>query len=764
MRRLAWLPIYAALLLPLRAQGQITGVLSGTVRATDGALLSSAAVTATSADSTYSTTSDESGDYRFIALPTGMYSIGASHVGYRPVAVSEAWVRAGKEEIIELRMERAVTKLETMEVRAAAPTRMDAIGTDRLTVERSLRYPATFFDPARVAMSYAGVASVNDQANHMSVRGNDPGSNSWLLQGAEIVTPNHLTNAGTASDLPTLTGGGTTILSAQMLAPSRLLTGSISAPYGNALGGIMDLRLREGLRDRHAYTAQAGLLGIDLCTEGPFRRGSKASYLVNYRYSTLGLLSAGGVDLGEEAITFQDLAFTVSLPFSERSELLLFGMGGNSSNRFTAKDSADWEFDKDSQDIDYAARMGAVGMSFSQRFGNRITWTTTVVLSTNDQEREEVYSLAPDRSAATQRNALRESKASAHSAYRVSIGARTTLQAGAQVMERLARKELMALTESNEGWLLRPYARVEHKLSERLRLDVGLAFAQWTATGTGVVEPRVALQTEVGVHGLVVIAAGQRSQLPRVQNYAVMLPLNGSEENVRIDNSAIGLTRAMDVDARYEHAFTAHTRASIAVFRQWLRDVPGQPGYSLLNEWDGLYALSLAPEGEAVNQGGSIGLERDMSGGTYFLVNATGIDSRYRFADGPTHASRWSLGHVVNAVLGKEFAKEKEGLKRIWGVNLRVSSTGGQRYTPLPTPAVPQPEEFAARYGDAFRADVRIYLKRERSGRSGMWSLDLLNATDARNESYAYYDQRKGELVTQYQLGLIPNLSYRIEF
>ena len=35
---------------------------------------------------------------------------------------------------------------------------------------------------------------------------------------------------------------------------------------------------------------------------------------------------------------------------------------------------------------------------------------------------------------------------------------------------------------------------------------------------------------------------------------------------------------------------------------------------------------------------------------------------------------------------------------------------------------------------------------------------------NAQNEAYRYFDQRKGAIVTRYQLGLIPNLSYRVEF
>ena len=45
-----------------------------------------------------------------------------------------------------------------------------------------------------------------------------------------------------------------------------------------------------------------------------------------------------------------------------------------------------------------------------------------------------------------------------------------------------------------------------------------------------------------------------------------------------------------------------------------------------------------------------------------------------------------------------------------------------------------------------------------------MWSLDLQNVTNAQNPAFRYFDSRKGEVITKYQLGIIPNLSYRIEF
>ena len=66
----------------------------------------------------------------------------------------------------------------------------------------------------------------------------------------------------------------------------------------------MDMNLRKGNSSESEWTAQAGLIGIDIANEGPISDNSDASYLINYRYSTLGLLSAMGVDLGDERIGF----------------------------------------------------------------------------------------------------------------------------------------------------------------------------------------------------------------------------------------------------------------------------------------------------------------------------------------------------------------------------------------------------------------------------------------------------------------------------
>ncbi|MEZ4985070.1 MAG: hypothetical protein R2795_08565 [Saprospiraceae bacterium] len=107
----------------------------------------------------------------------------------------------------------------------------------------------------------------------------------------------------------------------------------------------------------------------------PFKKGG-ASYLVNYRYSFTGLLSDLGVPLGNEDIRFQDLSFKLHLPGKKNSMLSLFGLYGNSSNRFRQPtDTSAWETEKDLYgSIDYDADLAIAGFAWKRPVGNKGLW------------------------------------------------------------------------------------------------------------------------------------------------------------------------------------------------------------------------------------------------------------------------------------------------------------------------------------------------------------------------------------------------------
>ena len=79
------------------------------------------------------------------------------------------------------------------------------------------------------------------------------------------------------------------MLNNNLLDNSDFMTSAFPAEYGNATSGVFDLRMRKGNNEKREYIFQVGVNGFELGAEGPFSKKGKASYLLNYRYSTLGV-------------------------------------------------------------------------------------------------------------------------------------------------------------------------------------------------------------------------------------------------------------------------------------------------------------------------------------------------------------------------------------------------------------------------------------------------------------------------------------------
>jgi hypothetical protein len=241
--------------------------------------------------------------------------------------------------------------------------------------EETNRYAGAAFDPARMAQSFAGVVAAGDN-NEIIVRGNSPKSLQWRLEGIEIVNPNHFGNEGSS-------GGGISMLNTTVLSTSDFYTGALPAEYGNALSGAFDLKFRKGNTEKKEFALTAGILGVGATLEGPFSKGSNASYLISYRYSSLSLLEKAGLSVASDGVPkYQDLSFNFVMPTARAGTFSLFGIGGLSNIDDKAeRDYTTWKERFESRDAKFGYDAGSIGLKHLFIAGKKVYFNNVISFS-----------------------------------------------------------------------------------------------------------------------------------------------------------------------------------------------------------------------------------------------------------------------------------------------------------------------------------------------------------------------------------------------
>jgi hypothetical protein len=728
------------------------------------------------------TRTDLDGQFTFTDCTPGFYQLSVDMPGYALLRLRQILINAGKETVLELALQNAPSELPGVEITAYTPGRRapQAISEIPLTREQTLRSPATFFDPARLALAYPGIVNTDDQANGLSIRGNGPGSLRWRLEGIEVVNPNHLSNAGTFNDLPAPAAGGVLLFSAQLMDNSALRTGALPAGYGDALGGIMDINLRKGNHQQREFTAQAGLIGLDLAAEGPIKK-NRSSYLANYRYSTVGLLGNLGVSFGGETIRFQDLSVKLDFTGKKGGQWSFFSIGGLNETVFEPPaDSSAVQQYKDLFNIRFDGRTGIAGLQYWNAIGPNTWLRATTVLSARDDKRRangpEIEDL--DNSAETR---LGLSLTLSHR-----LGKQHRILAGwyhqtiRYQLERLRNEQADALGGLVGFFQLQPWAQWEFtNKTGKTSLNAGLHAIVLSANADSLVsadqqlEPRLQVTHRFNTRHQLAWSAGLQSQMQPLWLYTARPP-QGDNAGYRIP----GLTRSVQTGVRYTWTPGADWVVRSEMAYQWLYKAPVAAGqasaFSMLNVSEITLSDSLRATGNGENASLEVSLERYFDGNWFLLLNGTLVRARYRGSDQVWRDSRWNFQNMINLSAGKEWQRnQRAGKTRAFGLNARLTSRGGFRAMPVDqaasaaarTTVFDAANGFSQRLPAFFRTDVRVYWRRHTGNRrNSTLALEIQNVTARQNIAYFYYDPFLEQVETKYQLGLLPNLSWRLEF
>lgn len=715
------------------------------------------------------TTSDSTGLFVFEHVSPGRYVMRVTYTGYQSHQ-QEVLVISARSAEINILLEEIPNLLD--EVVISERTTSPEIGMQSITIEKALRVPANFFDPVRVITSYPGVMTANDQNNTIIIRGNSPAGLLWRINGLDVVNPNHLANAGTFSDKPAMYGGGVNIISAQLLDRTEFYSGTLPVRYGNALSGAVDMSLREGNKQERHYTAQASLIGLDAAAEGPLDKKQNTSFLVNYRYSTVGLLSAMGVKFGDEDIRFQDLTFSIDSKLSKERRLSFFGFYGLSKNVFEHKDSLDWEVDKDRYDIDYESQNFGTGLTFNQSI-EEVNISSGIAISGSDQERNQ---FASPQLAAGEMNVIYSDQYNAAKLL-VSAFGRLTAKVNSTILEsginvNYLKDDLVLdsqvgasplVTKSGElaGFLIQPYAQWRIFLSEKLIAQTGMRYAYYTYNQTGALEPRISIEYYPAFRSSLKLSYNLVSQQQQAGTY-----LNDN-------NQELELSKSNHLDLGYIFSTDNGFRFSATAYYQMLFDIPIQKiesSYSSINAIEVFGLSDLISKGTGENYGVETLAEKSFFDKSYFIVGASWYKSTYKGSDDIKRSTRFDGNYSVNLTYGKEWSRDKKESHRTFGVSSRVLYLGGLRESPITpdatsaTTVFDESRAFENKLPDYFRLDLRLNWRKDKKGYTRTIAIDIQNVLNIQNEAYHYYDHVLNKVNTQYQLGVIPVLIYRIDF
>jgi hypothetical protein len=724
------------------------------------------------------TTTEDNGNFRLENVPIGRYDIEVSYLGYESTIISEVVVTSAKEVVLKITLTESAYALDEVIIRPKTNkeeplNKMATVSARMLSVEEASRYAGGFDDPARLASSFPGVATSSVGNNAIIVRGNAPKYLQWKIEGVEVPNPNHFAN------LSALGGGGLTALSSNLLANSDFFTGAFPAEYNNALSGVFDIKMRNGNSSEYEHSIEAGIIGIDFASEGPLgKKEYGASYLVNYRYSTLGLISSLLPDDAGK-INYQDLSFKLSLPTKKAGSFSIWGIGLiDNSESLPEKDINKQIYYEDIEQQDVSQYMGALGINNRLTLKNSAYLNTTLSVSTNgiDLKTDRLNNqsqLQPENEIKnTNYNIVFKSflnkKFSAKHTNRTGVTLRG-LAYDIDLKENNVNTNTLNTLASENGFssLLSAYSNSSFSL-KNWKLNLGINAQLFTLNNSVTIEPRLGLSHQINENNKLSFGYGLHSRIEPLNIYFATTANNTQA------NKDLKLSKAHHFVLAYDWNISEKLHLKIEPYFQYLFDIPivANTTTSLINlEQDWFINDTYINAGKGQNYGIDLTLEQYINNGFYYLVSASVFNSKYKTDTNKWYNTRFNKNYLITALAGKEFRLGKNKQNSL-GINIRASIQGGNRYSPIDNQAsllqqdvvYNETNPFTQQAETVFLTDFTVNYEWNKRKTTQRLSLKVLNATNF-EEFQGHRFNLQTNQVDKFKEGIIiPNISYKISF
>ena len=264
------------------------------------------------------TVTDSVGNYVIKQVKPGFYHITVSLLGYEKKRTEELQVMGNQTTFVDVAMNEsevslaeAIVRPRTEETRAESP-----LSVQTLEVRQIEKSAGVNRDVSKLVQTLPGVAATAANRNDLLVRGGGPAENVFYLDGIELPVINHFTTQGAA-------GGAVGILNPDFVSAVDFYTGAFPANRPNALSSVMDIRMKNGSRDRLHAKLSLGASDASFTLDGPVN--SRSTFIFSARQSYKQMLFKW---LKLPFLpTYNDFQLKYDYRISERRNLSIIGLG-----------------------------------------------------------------------------------------------------------------------------------------------------------------------------------------------------------------------------------------------------------------------------------------------------------------------------------------------------------------------------------------------------------------------------------------------------
>ncbi len=601
-----------------------------------------------------------------------------------------------------------------------------------------LTMAASFDDPSRLLTRYPGFTGGNDQNNSIIYHGMPSYMTGWSLYGSEIVNPNHLSTAGNVHDHYAPSSGGVNAFSGQVIGEFSFRANPDVNTSNDYFAGVSNIKLRTPYANKLSInTSLIGMeLGVDLKSEN-------SDFLINGRYSTVGLLSSLGLDFGDESINYLDLSAKYGRKlFGGR--INVYGLYGQSSNFKEGLPSSESSDIVDATAKDHSSELLITGINFEKETSNGL------IESTTNYSVEDQMNFLSNPFFVTQTNFAY--KMLSHSSSYTHFLDKMDLEFNFRA-KKFGNRKL-------DRGVFQYSVFAKHSFSNFWHFRFGLSLMTAPAEEQLNLTPKWRLNPSLGITKI-------------HKNYNQITRFKFSRNQQLGTRPTLLLYNVQEFTSAYNFQLEIEwTKQKFAInaFYHHFDDVYQNPGfgtdYSIFDDFHLLRSNSFGDIavasanifGISFSKSTSLSDRMSLKLNTTFLKGFQKYQTNF-FGSGEAIFEKSEIPYSLRFSSNILFSCKDFLIKHL-DLSLSFSANDGK----FIREQIQLIDPFRDRLPYFFRADARLnyHFKKKKRKYKSMLSLDIQNLTGRKNYSDFYFDQILQELIFQEQLGFIPILSWRV--